>query len=492
MMKMKRITNKINIVLLVLLVLPLVNKAQTEVDALRYTKPFVGSTARSAALGGAFGAVGADFSSASINPAGLAFYRKSEFVFTPSVQNTTHQSKFFGNSSSDYKSSINLSNWGLTLISKRGKDDNFEEWKYVNFSFGMNRYDILSSNTTISGNNSISSISDDFLSRANGSPSEDLDPFISGLAYNAYFLNDDTLKKNNYYAESYGQYKKQQTKTIRKTGSIGETVLSLAGNYANRWYVGATIGISKIVYSENSQFTEKDSYHQLANFKEFISKEQLSTKGSGLNIKLGVIYKPADWIRLGTSIHSATSYSLTDIYSVEMITTFDTTETKNAVADNGLTGYSYKLRTPMRVVNSLAFIIGKRGFISIDHEWLNYSKAYYRPVADLDFANRAINDKFTQAHNIKAGAEINLNPMSIRFGYNILGNAFKSNFNSNSSSKSYTFGVGYREANFFLDAAVVYTQMGTDAYYMYSCNYVPSAKISSQRTTFVAGIGMKW
>jgi hypothetical protein len=74
----------------------------------------------------------------------------------------------------------------------------------------------------------------------------------------------------------------------------------------------------------------------------------------------------------------------------------------------------------------------------------------------------------------------------------MLGNAFKSGFNTNTSSKSYTFGLGYREANFFLDAALVYTQIGTDAYYMYNSNYVPSAKISSQRTTFVIGVGMKW
>jgi len=491
MIEMNRITNKVLAVLLVLLVLPLINRAQTESDALRYTRPFVGSTARSAALGGAFGAVGADFSCASINPAGIGFYRKSELVFTPSIQNTTNQSTFFGNSVNDYKSSINLNNWGFTFSSKQGKDDNFEEWKYVNFSFGMNRYNILSNNTIISGNNVISSISNDYLTRANGTPSENLDPFIAGLAYEAYFLNEDSLNKNNYYAESYGAYKKQQVKSIRKMGSIGETVLSLAGNYANRWYLGATIGISRIDYSEKSEFSEKDAYNQVANFKQFISKEQLTTKGSGLNIKLGVIYKPADWIRLGTSLHSSTSYSLTDAYRAEMITVFDTTDTKSAVADNG-TGYSYRLRTPMRIVNSIAFIIGKRGFITLDHEWLNYSKAYFRPAIDLDIANKAISDKYTQAHNIKAGAEINFNPIAVRVGYNMLGNAFKSGFNTNTSSKSYTLGLGYREANFFLDAALVYTQIGTDAYYMYNSNYVPSAKISSQRTTFVIGVGMKW
>jgi len=49
--------------------------SQSEVDAIRYSQENIGSTARSFAVGGAFGAVGADPSCASINPAGMAKYR---------------------------------------------------------------------------------------------------------------------------------------------------------------------------------------------------------------------------------------------------------------------------------------------------------------------------------------------------------------------------------------------------------------------------------
>src|SRR5215204_5430306 len=61
---------------------PLVSKSQNEVDALRYSQVMTGSTARSLSMGGAFGALGADFSSLSTNPAGLGVYRKSEFTFS--------------------------------------------------------------------------------------------------------------------------------------------------------------------------------------------------------------------------------------------------------------------------------------------------------------------------------------------------------------------------------------------------------------------------
>lgn len=466
-------------------------RAQTAADALRYTQVFTGSTARSSSLGGAMGAVGADFSCSSINPAGLALYRKSELVFTPSVQNTNIDTKFFGSINSDYKSSLNLSNWGVTLTSKRGKDDNFDEWKYVNLSVGMNRYSILSTNTSISGDNLISSISRDYIDRANGNSSNSLDPFISGLAYQAYFLNPYPQDSTAYYAESYDAYNKRQTKTIYRNGSIGESNIALAGNYANRWYFGASIGFARIVYSENSTFSETDTYHQLANFREFVSKEKLSTKGSGINLKVGVLYRPADWIRLGTALHTSTTYGLTDYYSITMTTAFDTTETKTASADNA-GGYTYKLRTPMRVVNSLAIIFGKRGFLSVDHEWLNYRNARFTPSSDLGSANSFINSSYIPAHNFKVGTEVNLNPIAIRLGYNLLGNAFQKGFNSNTTCHSYTLGFGFRSDNFFLDAALVLTQYGTDYYYLYNSNYVPAAKINSQRTSVVTGIGFKW
>ena len=54
--------------------------AQDLMDALRYSNIAVSGTARAGAMGNAFGALGGDFTSASINPAGLGLYRSSEFT----------------------------------------------------------------------------------------------------------------------------------------------------------------------------------------------------------------------------------------------------------------------------------------------------------------------------------------------------------------------------------------------------------------------------
>ncbi len=57
--------------------------SQTSADALRYSRIDIGGTARYMGLSGAFGALGADFTTASTNPAGLGLYKSSEFINHP-------------------------------------------------------------------------------------------------------------------------------------------------------------------------------------------------------------------------------------------------------------------------------------------------------------------------------------------------------------------------------------------------------------------------
>src|SRR5674476_53753 len=54
-------------------------------QALMFSQQNYGSTARSKAMGNAFGAIGGDFSSLSINPAGIGVYLRSEVMVTANV-----------------------------------------------------------------------------------------------------------------------------------------------------------------------------------------------------------------------------------------------------------------------------------------------------------------------------------------------------------------------------------------------------------------------
>jgi hypothetical protein len=68
------------IFLLILLGSSLSVYAQAPEDGLRFSWFVPNGTARSNALGGAMGSLGGDLSSNHINPAGLGFYKSSEFL----------------------------------------------------------------------------------------------------------------------------------------------------------------------------------------------------------------------------------------------------------------------------------------------------------------------------------------------------------------------------------------------------------------------------
>ena len=90
--------------------------AQTPNDALRYSQTTFGGTARSMGVGGAFGALGGDFSVASSNPAGLGIYQKSEVVFTPSLFVSNTETAYLGETKTDGRSNFNFNNLGIVLI----------------------------------------------------------------------------------------------------------------------------------------------------------------------------------------------------------------------------------------------------------------------------------------------------------------------------------------------------------------------------------------
>ena len=67
--------------------------AQDYNDVMRYSQTQYSGSARSVSMGSAFGALGGDFISASINPAGLGIFRSNEISFTPSfgkIENTAN------------------------------------------------------------------------------------------------------------------------------------------------------------------------------------------------------------------------------------------------------------------------------------------------------------------------------------------------------------------------------------------------------------------
>ena len=84
-------------------------------DALRFSQLNQVGTARIAGLSGSGSVLGGDMSSAILNPAGLGFYNRSQFVFTPGFNFNKLSSDFLGRGTNNENSNLDISNLGLVV-----------------------------------------------------------------------------------------------------------------------------------------------------------------------------------------------------------------------------------------------------------------------------------------------------------------------------------------------------------------------------------------
>src|SRR5687767_5149023 len=116
-------------------------RAQSDADALRYSLLQYGGTARYLGAGGAFSAIGGDFTTLSINPAGIGLYRGNEFTFTPALYQARTTASFFNQQSTDRRYNFHFSNVGLVTSQLRKDEKNVVKekgWIALNFGIGLN------------------------------------------------------------------------------------------------------------------------------------------------------------------------------------------------------------------------------------------------------------------------------------------------------------------------------------------------------------------
>jgi hypothetical protein len=446
--------------------------AQNEIDALRYSQTNFGTTARSLSMAGAFGALGADFSSLSNNPAGIAMFRKGEFTFTPHIENKSVTAKYLGTETIDNRVNFGIGNVGLIwAFPKEKKDDG---WKGFGFGFGYNKLQSFNSNFSFEGRNKNNSQTEFFAEQASGTSTTDITdnlPFDAGLAYNQYLINPDSVLSNNYYGTINNGQNILQRGTISSKGSLGEVVIAFGGNYNDKLYMGATIGIPYIRYVESAIYEEIDDNNNVQDtvdvgnyvydFKSYRYENNLTTVGTGVNLKLGLIYRINDYVRIGGAIHTPTYYEMNDTYSTRMKANFASGNTGDeSVSPDG--SYSYNLTTPFKAIGSVAFLYQGKGLLSFDYEYLDYSTAHLN-ASDYGFSdeNRIIQRAYTSASNFRIGTEWKYKIFSFRAGAALYSSPFDGKFNAeknNLAAVSYTGGLGFRENSFFLDLAYAYTQ----------------------------------
>lgn len=493
--------------------------AQNPDDALRYsylTQP--GGTARNQAIGGAGGSLGGEFSSLFINPAGLGFYKSGDFVVTPSLSFKKNNSSYLGTSESATDNNFNLGATGFVI----GGPTRSQSVKSIAFGFGVNRVADFNNHIYYKGTNKNSSYSEKYLEQLVNDNVKDPNaaasnyPYGSSLAFNTFLI--DTLQApdgslNGYRTQANPSTGLIQENMINTTGGITDLSLGMGLNLQDKWYFGGTISIPFLNYSRNASYKESDATsNPNNNFNYFEANESLTTKGVGINAKLGLIFKPVENIRLGLAFHSPTTYQLTDNYTTEVVTDLEgyggSGVKKQSSTDltNGQPLESkYNLTTPWRAILSGTYLFGsnfedvqtQKGFITADVEYVDYKAASFHDVNnDQDAAayyndlNKTIDNLYKNAINVRLGGEVKLNTFMVRLGGAYYGNPYQS---QSSDVVKVTGGIGYRNRGIFLDLAYVYS-MYKDVNYPYRLQdkaNIP-AYLKNNSGNIVATIGFKF
>lgn len=491
--------------------------AQNDQDALRYSRPGVGGTSRFLSMGGAFGAIGADMSCASYNPAGLGVYRKGDISFSGGLRFTDNRASIYNKTNSALDANFVFNNFGIVVGWKSASDP---ESRHV-LGFTNTQLQNFNNSVRMSGYTNSSSIAKDMLNLASKQPSiYSLNSSYENLGFNTFLL--DTADTGNAFFSSLDTKRSvKQTRDIVTSGRVNDINFSYAYSYKDQFYFGASIGIPQINYASTTTHTEADdkdsmrvaftsptsytstyiadlpyAYTDKLGFNNLTYTEYFKTSGSGFNLKLGGIARLSDAFRLGFYVHTPTFYRLTDDYYNSLSVAFDKTPgtpiTDKYPKDGGY--YTYRLRTPSRFGLNAAYIIGKLAVIGIDYEMINYKNAQFsssQGISDFSNVNATITEKYSVAHTVKVGAELNVKPLMLRAGYIMQGSPFGDVFTGDFVKHTISAGVGFRTKNNFYVDFVVYRTFTKENYYLFT-TLNTNSQINYNATMVAATAGFKF
>ena len=498
-----------------------ISYSQNDVDAIRYSRIGGGGSARFISMGGAFGAVGADLSCAAYNPAGLGVFRKGELSFSAGFRATNNSADIYKKTSSVFDLNGNFNNVGFAYAWKAANDP---DSRHV-FSIVGTQLQNFNNSTSMSGYTNSSSLGKDMLNLAvkyqspGNNITGNLNSSYEGLGFNAFLL--DTAN-NNFFSFEDPKRTVKQTRSVVTAGRVNDWNLSYAYSYKDKFYLGASLGLPQVSYESTTTHTEEDDkdsmrvtvnpannsysttyvddlpviYNSRLGFKNLVYTEYFKTTGSGVNLKLGGIVRLNDLLRIGLYYHTPTIYSLSDTYYNNLTVTFDKPgSTPDNAKDPPAGGYyQYKIITPGKISANAAFIIKKLAVIGIDYEITNYRNAQLSGGANANSfadANTALKTYYTTGQNLRVGAELNLNPLMLRAGYNMQGSPFGKVFVGDFVRNTFSAGFGFRTKNNFYFDFVVYKTLSKENYYLFTTLNTMS-KIRYNSTTLSATIGVKF
>lgn len=501
--------------------------SQLPEDVLKYSYFPQHGSARNLAIGGAMGSLGGDINALFVNPAGLGLYKTREIVLSPGFMFNNNKADFRGTNTKATKSGFDIGTSGFVI----GYNTPGSRWTNQAFSIGINQVANFNNRVTYQGLNNESSFAEQYAEEISYNHI-DVEGNLDNprFAYGAYpaiytYLADVFKIKNPNGGDSLNVVKAlpefllekgiglNQKKTIDTKGGIYEIALGYAANMDDRLYIGGSLGVPIVNYSRFTKYTETDPTDDVNNnFGSFEYNEYLTTKGFGVNGKLGVIFKPKDAVRLGLTLHTPTFYTLTDHQTTDLTANTEDFEgirkASSTLFTEGLEGKTlYTATTPWKAIFSGSYVFREindtrkqRAFVTADVEYVGYSGSNFKADGDnitsddVQYYNdlkAIIKESYKGAFNYRLGGELKFNTIMFRFGGAYYSSPYKDKI-LKSHLAQVSGGLGYRNHGVFVDLTYVHN-MNKDVNFPYRLSDKANTYAMQQNTrgNLVMTVGFK-
>ena len=479
-------------------------QAQESVDALRYAQTNLTGTARFRAMSGAFGALGGDLSSITVNPAGSAVFINNQLGFTLTNFDNKNESNYFGTQNTDKNNDFKLNQVGAVFVFHNERPS--ENWKKLSFGINYENTNNFDNFTSITGTNPTNSIGNYFTYYANGVELNTLENnsyknLNNGdqqayLGFQSYIVNPVTTDLNNtQYSSNVAPGGSYNQKNINlATGYNGKISFNAGSSYKNKLYFGLNLNTHFVDYRQSASFTETNNNKLTNNYNttQIQFNNDLYSYGSGFSFQLGAIAKVNKTVRLGLAYESPTWYEIYDqlTQKISAISSNNLGDSKSYVINPRITNTydPYKLQTPSKWTGSLALVLAKKGLLSIDYTLKDYSNTKFKPLNDPYYIglNSFLANTLTSTNEIRVGGEYKIKAVSLRAGYRYEQSPYKDKTTIGDLT-GYSAGIGYNFGSTKLDLSYAMAKRNSEQPF-FSQGLTDGAKIANQNNTFSASL----
>lgn len=492
-------------------------------------------TARYVGMGGALGALGADMSVISWNPAGIGLYRKNDIALT------------FGGTWG--KSHINDEHRGKGTVDQAGFVYNIqtgsESCSYINFAFNYQKkinfnHNFYADNGNLGGLSQLDQVAE--MTKFRDVWEDEWPRNLARLEWGndlfepIYALDSDGNpikdEKGNpvisYYRNHFRGQGSCSYYTHHTEGSLQSFDFNLSTNINNRVFLGLTFGVDNMRYRGWSYYGE--DYVDNAAGKTtgtYDLNNDYEITGTGFNFKLGAIIRPIEDnpFRIAFAVETPTWYNLKNSTYFQVSMNIND-QNKEIVSGEPESYLPFTLRSPWKLRTGIGSTIGTSFAWDVDYEFAAYANTsmgypshdeyydvYFNSTKDY-VMNALTRNNLRGTHTLRAGLEANATKnLSFRLGYNLSTSAYEKNisfdqydlYENNSPAMSYatntsymrlgntnilTLGMGYRTKSFYVDLAYKIRNQKGD-FYAFDTNFTNSNTQFAADNTNLVGATIK-